>query len=179
MKDTQRTTVRLAGALALALTLLVPLAQASAATTTTAKKPLVMHKVPLSKVPLHTQFIVEVNKMGQVVRVKSGTDCKDLTFNAQTYGNVLQTWIRHPDGTAEVGLYRVDYNYAPVGAKITRHVALIKPGGNWGNQRGAANDMVDTANAQYAAWQKQQNAKHKLPSLKTILKPTPKPLRRR
>lgn len=160
---------------------LLPLAQASAATphpSGAKASTAVVHKIVLSKVPLHTQFVVEVNKLGQVVRVKSGTDCKNLTFNAQTYGNVLQTWIRHPNGTAEVGLYRVDYNYTPANAKILRRVALIKAGGDWGDKRGAANDMIDQANAQYKAWQAKQNAKPKLPSLNSIIKASPKPPQR-
>lgn len=179
MEETSCRTLSAYAAVALVAALLLPFAQASAATTPTSPKkpPVALRKVILSKVPLHTQFVVEVNKLGQVVRVKSGTDTKDLTFNAQTYGNVLQTWIRRPDGSAEVGLYRVDYNYTPVGAKITRKVALIRAGGNWSDQRGAANEMVDEANAQYQAWQKSQTAKHALPALNTIIKPTPKPSR--
>ena len=44
---------------------------------------------------------MEVNKKGQVVRIKSGKGTKYGTFNAQTYGNALQMWIRKPDGSAE------------------------------------------------------------------------------
>lgn len=39
-------------------------------------------------------------------------------FNAWTYGNVLQMWIRHPDGTAEVGIYKVTYDYDPATKKL-------------------------------------------------------------
>ena len=64
---------------------------------------------------MHTEFVVEVNAKGQVVRVKSAKAYgdQDPFFNTQTNGNVLQMWIRHPDGSAEVGLYRVNYDYDP------------------------------------------------------------------
>ncbi|MHB8147797.1 MAG: hypothetical protein ACYDGM_11150 [Vulcanimicrobiaceae bacterium] len=157
---------------ALALFLLLPCVPALAATPAphpAAKKPIVLPTPHLPKVKLHTEFVVEVNKLGQVVRVKSGKSCPNLTFNAQTYGNVLQTWIRHPDGTAEVGLYKVTYDYDPHGATVTRRVELLKAGGNWGSMRGAANQMVDEAH-------QEDRKKHPaLPGLKSILKATPTP----
>jgi len=157
---------------ALALLLLLPGVPAFAATQpahAAAKKPVPLPTPHLSKVKLHTEFVVEVNKLGQVVRVKSGKSCPNLTFNAQTYGNVLQTWIRHPDGTAEVGLYKVTYDYDPHGAKVTRHVSLLRAGGNWGSMRGAANQMVDEAH------QEDQQKSLSLPGLNSILKATPTP----
>jgi hypothetical protein len=45
-----------------------------------------------STVPPHAEFVVEVNKLGQVVRVESSNDSSDPTFNAKTRGNVLQMW---------------------------------------------------------------------------------------
>lgn len=154
------------------------------------RKPAAIPTPTLPRVPLHTSYVVEVNKRGQVVRVKSGqaakgcaktdkrTDAQACTFNAQTYGNVLQMWIRHPDGTAEVGLYRVNYDYSPKTKKVTRSIALVRAGGNWGNQAGAATEMINKANAETRAWeqrQKQQNKK--LPSLNQIVAPkkTPRP----
>jgi len=127
----------------------------------------------MPNVPLHTEVVVEVNKKGQVVRVKSTKPCKVQSFNLQTYGNALQMWIRHPDGSAQVGLYRVTYDYDPKSQQVTRKVAIISPGGNWGDEPGAANVMIEMAKkqAEDAAkheqqLQQQQNAK--LPSLNEI-----------
>ncbi len=130
--------------------------------------PLITPRPP--SVPLHTEFVVEVNRLGQVVRVTQKHGCKDLNFNAHTLGNVLQMWIRRPDGTALVGLYRVTYAYNPHTRAIVRHVALVRAGGNWGNDPGAANQMIDDAKR----LQQEQEHPH-LPSLKKLLKPTPKP----
>ena len=136
-------------------------------------------KPVLPKIPLHTEVVVEVNKYGQVVRVKSTKPCKSQTFNVQTFGNALQMWIRKPDGTATVGLYRVTYDYDPKTQKVARRVSLISAGGTWGNDEGAANVMMDTARKQALEMEhksQQQNAK--LPSLNDIRggSPTPKPL---
>lgn len=163
-------------ALALLTLLALPLPMAAAANPTPRPTPVV--HLPNEK--LHTEFLVEVNKMGQVVRVKSGKSCKNLTFNAQTYGNVLQMFIRHPDGTAEVGLYRVTFDYNPATRKVARQVALQKAGGTWGDEEGAANQMMDIAKrqadeARAKAQQQQQAQNAKLPSLNQITKPTPKP----
>ena len=92
--------------------------------------PVVIH---LPNTPLHVEVVVEVNKKGQVVRVKSAKPSKVRSFNIQTYGNALQMWIRKPDGSAEVGLYRVTYDYNPKNQQVTRRVALVSLGGNWGN----------------------------------------------
>jgi hypothetical protein len=126
--------------------------------------------IPYPTTKLHTEFVVEVNAKGQVVRVRSGKSCKNLVYNAQTYGNVLQMWIRHPDGTAEVGVYRVTYDYDPGTHKIKRGVALLWPGGNWGNKEGAANEMLDIA--------KKETPLPTLPPLKQVIAtPTPHPHR--
>lgn len=130
-------------------------------------------RVPLIRLPtvrLHTEFVVEVNRKGQVVRVKSAKGCKNLTFNAQTYGNVLQMWIRHPDGTADVGLYRVMYDYDPHTRRVSRRIAIVRRGGTWGNAEGAANEMIDTARRESEA----ASGKN-LPSLQNILRHTPTP----
>ncbi len=121
-------------------------------------------------VSLHTEFVVEVNGRGQVVRVKSAKGCKNPTFNAQTYGNVLQMWIRHPNGTADVGLYRVTYDYNPHTQKVLRRVSIVRRGGNWGNAEGAANEMLDTARREA------ESASGKnLPPLQNIIGATPTP----
>ena len=131
----------------------------------------------LPTVPLHTEVVVEVNKKGQVVRVKSTKPSKMQGFNLETYGNALQMWIRKPDGTSEVGLYRVTYDFDPKTKKVTRHVALVSLGGNWGDEPGAANVMMDMAKKQ-AAEARQQAKEHntQLPSLNQIRgAPTPSP----
>jgi hypothetical protein len=131
---------------------------------------------PIPKVPLHTEFVVEVNAKGQVVRVKTAKASSDPFFNTQTNGNVLQMWIRHPDGSAEVGLYRVTYDYDPHTQKVSRHQALVKAGGTWGNDPGAATVMIDTAKREYQdAQQKQQQMRNNLPPLEGIIGATPSP----
>jgi hypothetical protein len=142
------------------------------------RTPIVLPTPRLPTKPLHTAFIVEVNKKGQVVRVqKAISKNEDLTFNAQTYGNVLQMWIRHPDGTAEVGLYKVSYDYDPSTKKIRRSIELIKPGGSWANAEGAADQMMDIATREAKAaqqqQQRQQQQNHNLPSLEQIIGPSP------
>ena len=97
----------------------------------------------LPKTALHTEFLVEVNHMGQIVRVKSGKECANPTFNAQTYGNVLQMFIRHPDGTATVGMYKISYDYNPKTQLVHRGVELLSEGGDWADEEGAANQMMD------------------------------------
>jgi hypothetical protein len=148
--------------------------------TTAHPKPPTVH---LPTVPLHTEVVVEVNKKGQVVRVKSTKPCKVASFNVQTFGNALQMWIRRRDGTAQVGLYRVIYDYNPKTQHVTRHVALVSLGGNWGNAEGAANVMLELAKkealqAQKQARQAQKNAQErnaKLPSLNQIRGVSPSP----
>jgi hypothetical protein len=135
---------------------------------------------PFPKVKLHAEYVVEVNSKGQVVKVKSGRGTKYTTFNAQTYGNALQMWIRKQDGTAIVGLFRVSYDYNPADHHVSRSIVLVSKGGNWANQPGAANVMIDTAKKEYAAStaaaKKQQAASHaKLPSLNEITGKSPVP----
>jgi hypothetical protein len=131
--------------------------------------PLVLPTPNMPKIPLHTEFVVEVNAKGQVVRIVTKKGSSVPMFNAWTYGNVLQMWIRHPDGTAVVGTFKVTYDYDPHTKKVTRKPSLISEGGNWGNEEGAANAMIDTARKEAAEHQKhvqQQNAS--LPSLQKI-----------
>jgi hypothetical protein len=165
---------------ALTATLLLavtPLARAaSPAPSAPPGKPGAMPVAHLPNEPLHTELVVEVNKKGQVVRVKSGTASKNAIFNTQTYGNALQMWIRRPDGTATVGLYKVDYDYDPKTHNISRTVALVSPGGDWGDQEGAANAMLDEAKRQAEdAMQQRQKVNEALPSLQQIRGATPSP----
>jgi hypothetical protein len=169
----------LAATLAAIATVAVTAGFALGATPSPAPRPsgIVIH---LPNVPLHSEVVVEVNKKGQVVRVKSTKPSKVQSFNLQTYGNALQMWIRHPNGTATVGLYRVTYDYDPKNQSVTRRVAIISAGGNWGDDPGAATVMIDMARKQAqaaaAAEHRAQEQNSKLPSLNEIRGvPTPKP----
>jgi hypothetical protein len=181
--------VGLARSAAAALAVIIAATAVPAFAATTPKPSSSPHPAPhptrivihLPNVPLHTEVVVEVNKKGQVVRVKSTKPCKVQTFNLQTYGNALQMWIRRPDGTAQVGLYRVTYDYDPKTQNVTRRIALISLGGSWGNEDGAATVMIQMEHKQYeAALQAQRKAEEemnsKLPSLNEIRGvATPKP----
>jgi hypothetical protein len=124
----------------------------------TAKQPEKL--VPLTK--LHADYTVEVNHLGQVVKVKSGHDTKDLQFNALTYGNVLQMAIRTPDGMhAVVGTYRVNYDFNPTNKKVSRTIDLLSEGGVDPNAEGAVNALLDLQkrSAEHAAAAKAAAAK--------------------
>lgn len=138
---------------------------------------------------LHSAIEVEVNAKGQVVRIKGGELSHDSAFDTMTIGNALQMWIRRPDGSAVVGVYRVNYDYDPRTHNVARHIALVSAGGNWGNDMGAATRMVGAAKketqAAYARIQAQEkqrreeSAKH-LPDInaavkRALAKPTPSP----
>lgn len=131
-------------------------------------KTLAMPKLNLPKTPLHTEFMVQVNRKGQIVRVKSGKECKNVTYNAITYGNVLQMFIRRPDGSATVGMYKVSYDYDPRTTKIHRGVALISEGGDWADEQGAVDQMREVD-------RKNQEKHLGLPGFDKLFKPTPKP----
>jgi len=81
------------------------------------------------KTPQHSDFLVEVNDRGQVSKVRSGTHSKDPRFDAVTYGNVIQTFVRRSDGRAISGLFRVSYDYDPKSEMVRRSVALVHAGG--------------------------------------------------
>ncbi len=125
---------------------------------------------------MHAEYVVEVNKLGQVVRVKSSKPTKSNTFNVQTYGNALQMWIRKADGSATVGLFRVSYDYDPKTNFVHRTVALISTGGTWANDEGAADRMMDTAKKEALEAKKRADAQSSsLPSLNEITGKSPKP----
>ena len=72
-------------------------------------------------------------------------------------GNALQMWIRHPDGTAQTGLFSITYDYDPKTGKLTRTPAMVKEGGSWANSPGAATAMM----ANLARMQKESEARLK------------------
>lgn len=153
---------------AFALALLSAFAVPGVASAASAPRPHVLPTPHLPATPLHTEFKVEVNRKGQIVRVKSGKECPNPTFNAMTYGNVLQMFIRHPDGSATPGMYRVTYDYTPSTHNVRRNVALLSEGGDWIDEQGAVDQMREVD-------RKNQERHLGLPGFDKVFKPTPKP----
>ena len=131
-------------------------------------------KSVLPKVPLHTEYTVEVNRLGQVTKVRTVKPSKDIGFNARTYGNALQAFIRKDDGTAIAGVYRLSYDYSPLKGGVKRDVRLLSAGGVNPNALGAALDMERKA-ARRAELDAQKQKSVALPDLKDITKSTPRP----
>ena len=94
---------------------------------------------------LHVEVTVEINKLGQVTRVRTIKPSHDPSFDAHTYGNALQAFIRTNDGGVVLGTYRLTYDYDPVKLTVHRGVALIKRGGVNPNAQGAALEMLAIA----------------------------------
>jgi hypothetical protein len=168
----------LKGAALVAFALAASYAPASAATTPKpSTPPPIVIKLP--NTPLHAEYLVEVNKYGQVVRVKSGKGSTSQPFNTQTFGNAQQMFIRKADGTAPpVGLYKVSYDYNPKTHSIKRSdPVLVSAGGSWADEEGAANKMVqDVQKAEQQEAKERQQESRNLPSLKDIIgSPSPKP----
>jgi hypothetical protein len=136
------------------LTALVPLG-ASAATPAPQKtqRPVrvdvtkVQPKSLLPKHAEHTEYVVEINKLGQVSRITSERGSDSATFNGQTYGNALQSFIRTPDGHVVVGTYRLTYDFDPKTARVRRDVNLLRQGGVNPDAKGAALVLMDKAHA--------------------------------
>ncbi len=104
------------------------------------------------RTPEHAEYVVEVNRKGQVARVRSGKPSADLAFNTMTYGNALQAFIRTSDGRALAGIYRLTYDYTPKTQNVHRSVALLRAGGVNGNAVGAVDQMTaDARNEQLQA----------------------------
>jgi hypothetical protein len=97
------------------------------------------------KVKLHVELIVEINRMGQVTRVRSIKPSHDQGFDAHTYGNALQAFIRTSDGQVVLGTYRLIYDYDPKTLRVRRDVALVRRGGVDPNAQGAALQMMAIA----------------------------------
>jgi hypothetical protein len=136
--------------------LIAPLSGLASPTPT--PRPVVLPSVKLPAKPLHVQLQVEVNKRGQVVRVLHGDLSGDHAFDLMALGNAMQMWIRHPDGSAQVGLYRVSYDYDPRTHNVNRVPALLKPGGNWADKPGAATLIMKEAQLQALAIEKRLKA---------------------
>lgn len=102
-------------------------------------------KALLPKTKLHSEFVVEVNKLGQVTRVRSMKSSGDTTFNTQTFGNAEQAFIRKPNGSVVVGTYRMVYDYNPSTGRVHREALLVKRGGVDPNAKGAVIQMEEIA----------------------------------
>ncbi len=129
-------------------------------------------KALLPKTALHTEFVVDTNKLGQVTRVVSGKLTKNKVFDEQTYGNALQAFIRTPDGRAVPGVYRLTYDYNPKTARVLRDVAIIHPGGVNPDAKGAAIDMISHVHPHAAPTPIPGS---KLPDLNSVIHASPKP----
>jgi hypothetical protein len=148
---------RAAPAVAFAALLLCMPAWANAQSTPSAAKlnarlhaaaamPTLPPSVHLPKLPttvLHTEYLVETNKKGQVTRVRSGQASSNPKFNLMTYGNALQTFIRTRSGKSVAGVFRLTYDYSPQTKLVNRKVSLVKRGGVDPNAAGAVEQMKE------------------------------------
>ena len=94
---------------------------------------------------LHVEYTVEINKLGQVARVRSVKPSHNEGFDTHTYGNALQAFIRTADNRVIIGTYRLTYDYDPKTLRVHRDVALLKTGGVNPNAKGAAAEMTEIA----------------------------------
>jgi hypothetical protein len=128
----------------------------------------------------HTEYVVEVNKLGQVSRVASRRGSDNATFNAQTYGNALQAFIRTPDGHVVLGTYRLTYDYDPKTTRVRRDVTLLRTGGVNPDAKGTAADLMDRAHIHPVSPNIAPNPSasidpRSLPELKGVIDSTPTP----
>lgn len=77
----------------------------------------------------HVRYVVEVNAKGQVSKVRVRGHSGDRRFDAVTYGNVVQMFVRTKDGRSIAGVYRVSYDISPKTHLVQRHVRLLSAGG--------------------------------------------------
>lgn len=138
---------------------------------------------PKSLLPKHAEhadYVVEVNKLGQVTRITSQHGSDNPVFNSQTYGNALQTFIRTPDGHVVLGSYKLTYDYDPKTARVRRDVTLVRQGGVNPDAKGAAADMMDHLHGHpsttgIAPGSAAAIDPRSLPELKNIMAPSPEP----
>jgi hypothetical protein len=129
----------------------------------------------------HTEYVVEINKFGQVTKVRSERRSDSATFNGQTYGNALQAFIRTPDGHVVVGTYRLTYDFDPKTARVRRDVNLLSQGGVDPDAKGAALVLMEKAHAaaptsvNIAPGPATSVDPRSLPDLPSIAVPTPAP----
>jgi hypothetical protein len=141
----------------------------------------VQPKSLLPKHAEHTEYVVEINKYGQVARIRSERGSDSATFNGQTYGNALQSFIRTPDGHVVLGTYRLTYDFDPKTARVRRDVSLLRQGGVDPDAKGAAIVLMEKAHASkpvapnIAPGPATSVDPRSLPDLKGITEPTPLP----
>jgi hypothetical protein len=176
-----------AGAWPLALAALLPtLAAAATPTPHPDARPArvdvtkVQPKSLLPKKAEHTEYVVDINKLGQVTRIDSKKSSDSATFNAQTYGNALQTFIRTPDGGVVLGSYRLTYDFDPKTARVRRDVTLVHQGGVNPDATGAADDLMAKSHAQAISPKISPTAgaaidPRSLPDLNRVIAPTATP----
>jgi len=137
----------------------------------------IQSKSLLPKHAEHTDYLVQINKLGQVTKITGAHRSDNPTFNAQTAGNAIQTFIRTPDGHVILGTYRLTYDYDPKTERVRRDVSLVRQGGVNPDAKGAAAKLIEEAEAQ----ERRRAATpvpvdpRTLPDLKSISAPTPRP----
>jgi len=123
-------TVRLCATLCLGLALLAAAPAAAAPSPTPLPAgDLSKFRAQAPKQAQHTEFVVEVNHKGQVSKVRSGKHSHDARFDAITYGNAVQTFIRTPEGKSIPGVYQLSYDYNPKSLLVRRSVKQLSVGG--------------------------------------------------
>jgi hypothetical protein len=137
------------------------------------------------KKTLHVEYTVEVNKLGQVARVRTVKPSHDQAFDAKTYGNVLQAFIRTPDGQVILGTYLMTYDYDPKTMRVRRgEPQLLKRGGVDPNAKGAVDDMLEIARRNHTRTPAPGDITpgpapsvtiRRMPDLPQVMKPTPSP----
>ena len=120
-----------------------------------------------------------MNKLGQVARVRTERGNGDPTFNAQTYGNALQAFIRTPDGHVVLGTYRLAYDFDPKTSRVRREVTLISQGGVNPDAKGAVADLLSKVHS-HTPIPIAPNAgsaidPRSLPDLNRVIPPSPSP----
>jgi hypothetical protein len=125
----------------------------------------------------HTAFVIEVNKTGQVTKVRSRTNSGDHVYDSMVLGNVVQTFVRKPDGTAVAGVYRMRYDYNPKTKSVRRTVELIHAGGVNPDAVGLVDRMAEVNRRSSEALRKAEEARTK--PIKGVplpfLSPSPRP----
>ncbi len=178
--------LRASSAIARLLAALLPLAVIAASPAPPTKAPAHRPRIDVTKIQPkallpkhseHTEYMVDVNKLGQVTRVRSQRASDSATFNAQTYGNALQTFIRTPDGHVVLGVYRLTYDYDPKTERVRRDVSLVHQGGVNPDAKGAAASLMQAAQRQPtpAPHPLASVDPRNLPELKSVIEPTPEP----
>ncbi len=126
--------------------------------------------------PTHTAFVVEVNHLGQVSRVVSRKGSGFADFDGMLLGNVVQTFVRRPNGHSVPGTYTINYDYNPKTGNIRRTADLIHAGGVDASAPGLV-DRMAAANRQslerLKKFQEEQAKLHPRPA--SSARPAPKP----